>query len=711
MDSITKNFKFDISEYKRNIDPIKQYMEIVSFVRDKIKSTKDSRDVIRDYIKDNKLYYNPIVKFRERDIEGNLSMKETSLKSYLDYVKDSGNIMVPSGTVYFSPDKKLSLHSEFTVMNTENRSVHKKLAFKHKMEKDWDKFNYHYTIQRSKKIFNNSLSGAYASAGTILNNSSAHYTLTSMTRALSGIGNAVSESIIVGNRHYRDPDVMLNHIATVAKYADIDRIEKVITKYGLTIPTADEAMKYLLKSSSKYWRDLEKELIIYNLLKSLTGYERAAVIYHINLHAIRVFNEGFMRDTITRFLNYEDQHFNPAEANRIIDNASELIRNIAIYSLSDLLKGKRREDYTDSDLSIIASLILNVTDIMEGLSEIIRAFFITSVFPPNISRIKDMVREAIVLSDTDSTCATYESWPDWYFGKPVMNSQAVAISSLVLFIVSEVIDHYIKLFGVNLNISYEKAKVLAMKNEFMWDVFVNTNVSKHYFANVTIQEGNIYDFEDKKLTLEKKGVNLIAPNAYGPIRDLVDTMMISIMEDVRSAGKIELTKYLQMVRDAERMLIDKLKSGYPEIFKLEKIKDAKVYKNDVSSSPYFHHLLWNSIFADRYGEAPEPPYIAVKVPVVTDTKAKMNDFLNSIQDQQLANKFRNFLSDHGKTHIGTYRLPLIKVYEKGIPDVLNNWIDVKRVVKDNCKPLYMVLETIGYYIKPDAILIDMEDVL
>ena len=708
MSDITSNFKFSIPDYKRNIDPLKHYMETTSFIRDKIKHTKDSRSTIKEYIIAKERFNNPTVYFRQRDLDGKLSKKAESLKSYLDDVKEEGDIMVPSGTVYFSTDKKLSLHSEFTIKNTKERSVHKKLAFKYKMENAWDKFLYHNTIQKTKKIFNNSLSGAYASAGTILNNPSAHYTLTSMTRAISGIGNTLSEVLISGNRHYRNPDVMINHIAAIARYADLDRVEKTINKFKLYTPTADEAMAYLLKSSSKYWKDTSKELIIYNFLKSLTIYERAAVIYHIDLNAIKEFNDEFMRNFIKDFLDYEDMNFTENESKAIIDNASELVANISTYSLSDVLKGKKKDEYTTSDLSKLASLINNTNKTLGYFSEIIRTFFITDIFPANISRVKDMVREAIVLSDTDSTCASYEDWPDWYYGKPTMDSNAVAISSLILFITTEAMDHYIKLFGVNLNISYSKAQVLSMKNEFMWDVFVSTNVSKHYYANITIQEGNIYNFKDMHETLEKKGVNLIAPNAYGPIRELVDDMMLGIMEDVRTVGKIELTKYLNMVMDAEQMLMRKLDEGSPEIFKLEKIKDAKVYKNEPNKSPYFHHMLWNTVLSERYGEAPDPTYLAVKVPMRIKTKADMKMFLDSFVDQGLADELREFLIKHDKAYVGTFRLPLVKLYEQGIPDVFKGWIDVKRVVKDNCNALYMVLETIGYFIKEDSILSEIE---
>jgi len=706
----TEYFKFKPEEYKRDVSPLKHYMDISSFVLEKMNHTREPKASIKEYIKEKQRFSNPLVYFKQRDMDGKISKQAVGLKDYLDDVVRDKNIIVPSFTVYFPPSKKPSLHSEFMDVNTKERSVHKKLAFKYKMGKMWDKFNYHNTIQKTKKIFNNSLSGAYASAGTILNNPSSHYTLTSITRAISGIGNAVSESLIIGNRHYRNPDVMIAHLATIAQNADLTKIEYVVNKYHLATPDAPEVMNYLLRSSAKYWKDTEKELVIFNFLKSLSKYERAAVLYHIDLNAIREFNDTFMRRVIGKFLNYEDKHHDEATSNKIIDAASEMTRSISIYSLSDSLKGKvkGKGDYTKEDLSSLASLIEHTEQLLKYLGEIVNAFFITDVVPANISRIKDMVREVIVLSDTDSTCASYEDWPTWYFGKRTLDSKAISISSLILFINSEVMDHFIKLFAVNLNISYEKAQILEMKSEFMFKLFVATNVSKHYYATTDIQEGNIFDPESLHDILEKKGVNLIVPNAYGPIRKLIDDVMVGIMHDVGTLGTIELTKYLKIVLGAEQLIISKIKDASPDIFKTEKIKDGSVYKNEPAKSPFLHYLFWNDIFGSKYGKAPDPTYMAIKVPLKINTKKDMSDFIENLTDPVLRDKIKEFLKKYNKDYIGVLRLPLIKVYEHGIPPIFKDWIDIKRVVKDNCNALYIVLETIGYFIKPDEILSDRE---
>jgi len=330
-----------------------------------------------------------------------------------------------------------------------------------------------------------------------------------------------------------------------------------------------------------------------------------------------------MRNIIRDMLEYDIRIISEYEETDIdngIKDIKDWIYNFTIHILADRLKGKKRDEYTLQDKQHILAVSINLADKYIKYGDIFNTFFITNIFPVSIANVKDMVRESIVLSDTDSTCASYESWVHWYTGKEDYSSYSVGIAASVMTIVTQVVDHYIKLFGSNMNITYDRSKVLEMKNEFFWNIFVNTNVSKHYFANVSIQEGNIYNFEDKSKTLEKKGVHLIAPNAYTPIRDLAEELMVQSMDEISSGKKIELNYYINKVLEAENIIISKLQQASPDVLKLEKIKEAKSYKLEPSKSPYFHHILWENVFANTYGKAPDPTYMAIKLPTIINSK-------------------------------------------------------------------------------------------
>ena len=701
-------FKKDSKDYTNNMDPFKHYGILTSnYVSTMLNIDKEeSKKLVLSYIKENKRFNNPRVIFYERDENGNRDKKVTTLKDYIYYPKQSGDIIVPSFTVYFNPKKLKSLHAEFIESNVKRRSQHKKLAFKYKIEGDFEKASYHDTIQKSMKIFNNSLSGAYASAGTVLNNPSAHYTLTSMTRCISGIGNSLSESIIKGNRHYRNPDVMFNHIVAIVEGLDTELVKKAIHKYRLHIPTGEEVLNALSKSYTKYWKDSRKEMVILEYLNKLNGYDRAKVLYHLDLYHLKEFNPGIVRAMLKYFMEYELLDLAEVDIETIIKNAPDWIMNLAKHIFFEEVKGKKDDELDLETKKHIASFLIHISDAIVKYKDLFQAFFITNIFPVSIAYLKDMVREAIVLSDTDSTCASYGHWVEWYIGEHRFGPLAYKVSAIVMTIVTQTIDHYIKEFATNLNISYENAQVLQMKNEFTWDVFVNTNVSKHYFANVRVQEGNVYKFEDLKKHLEKKGVHLIASQAYAPIRKLAEEMMVEILWKVNNNEKLVLKDYINKVIEAEKMIIDKIKVGSPDVLKLEKIKEARAYKAEPHMSPYLHYLLWQEIFADEYGDAPDPTYMAIKVPTIINSKADMMNFINSL-DEEYKQKYLNFLKKYEKDAIKSYKLPLIITYNKGLPKILLPILDIRRVILDNCNVLYIILESIGFYKKEGQTLLDM----
>ena len=705
---VNNSFKKDKDYYNNKVDPLKDYGILSSSFISTLtgKDFETSKSLVKDYIKKNKRFKNPRVLLYERDLNGNKTKVVTTLKDYIYYPKKTGDIMVPSFTVYFSPDKLKSLHAEFIDVNVKTRSIHKKLAFKYKVEKDFDKFNYHNTLQKAMKIFNNSLSGAYASAGTVLNNPSAHYTLTSMTRCISGIGNSLSESIIRGNRHYRNPNVMLNHILAIVNGLDTELVKEVILEYKLYVPTAEDVMESLKKSYSKYWKDSYKESVIYEYLNKLNGYDRAKVLYHLDLYHIKKYNDAFARSLLGKFINYEILDLIKPDIEVILNNAPGWLMNLAKHIFFEEVKGLKDSEIPLDTKKKIASYLLNISDNIIKLKKFFHAFFITSVFPVSIAYLKDMVRETIVLSDTDSTCASYGHWVEWFQGEHKFNALSYKVSASVMTIVTQAIDHYIKDFATNLNIKYENAKVLEMKNEFTWDVFINTNVSKHYFANVRVQEGNVYEFNDLNKYLEKKGVHLIASQAYEPIRKIAEEMMTEILWKVNNNKKLDLIKYINKVLEAERLVISKIEEGSPNVLKLEKIKEAKSYKLEDYKSPYFNYLFWNDVFADEYGEAPNPTYMAIKVPTIINSEKDMKAFIDTLDDEY-RDKYLKAMKKYDKKVIKSYRLPLIITYNKGLPKILKPILDTRRAILDNCNVLYIILESIGFYVKENLTLLDM----
>ena len=254
-----------------------------------------------------------------------------------------------------------------------------------------------------------------------------------------------------------------------------------------------------------------------------------------------------------------------------------------------------------------------------------------------------------------------------------------------------------------MNIDPSRVETLKMKNEFYWNIFVPTNVSKHYFANTCIQEGNVYREPD----LELKGVHLIGSAVDQTYVKEIHKMIKEINLKLSTDGKLSIYPYIEKLANMERSIIDKIKSGSIDVYSKANIKDPSSYKQSEEESAYWYHLLWENVFSAKYGSPGKPPYMVARIPLTLDSNKKLEEFLANIKDDSIKFKLGSFLLKSNKKSLGTFRPPVLIAGAKGIPEEFTPYIDINRVVQDNLKSGYMVLEALGFYKKDDRLIIDM----
>ena len=701
-------FKNDINSYRTELKPTLEYIKQVgTFVAKELGITKiEGMRKVKDSLKDFKVR-NPLVKFRRRQENGDTIEDHLSLTDYIKDSIDNKEVLVPSFTSYFNPEVKKSLHSEFLNINVKLRKSDKHNEFKYKQLGNADLSKYYNIMQKVRKVANNSLSGAYASKSTILNNPSAHYTLTSITRSVASIGNAVSESIVAGNKHFRSPDIVLNYIISVITTIDMIKVGICCRKFNLYLPTPVDTLDCLLFSSRNYWTDPEAEQMILDRLTVMDGYERAAICYVNDLFHMKKFNNDLVKEMIDNLSNKVT--YGSLDPLRDLNIAPEGINILTNHIWMEEIKGMSVGDYsglkeTHPELLLgLGSTTRNILLTLEKYRLVFKSFFTTEIMPISIAYIRDLLRDCIVLSDTDSTCGSYDKWVEWYFGEVIYTPQSFAVSAAVMTINTQVMDHHLKTFSRNMNVPVDKSELIKMKNEFTWSVFTPSNVSKHYDAFVIIQEGNVYKKPDREL----KGVHYIASSVEQSVVVRGKQMIDDINTKISNGELIELSKYVTLAADIERELIDKIKRGDPSIFKRDKIKNEKSYKQSKEKSTYFHHLLWKEVFETKYGESGDPIYLTVKVPTVINSKKDMTDYLDNLEDTDLRDRLKACMARYGKEIISTFRPPAVIVNDSGLPEEIVKAIDIKRIVFDNMNMIYLKLETIGFYRKFNRMVSEM----
>lgn len=704
MDRYENIFKKPADKYVGAIIPHSEYiLQASKYISIELGiSQSEAIKHIKQVLKEKSII-NPDVRYFHREDNGDTVIKETTLTDYLKDVVDSKQILAPSFTAYDHPSVKKSLHSEFLGINVKLRAQDKQQAFQYKQQGDKEKEGFYDTMQKVRKIFNNSLSGAYGSPSTILYNQSAHYTLTSVTRSVASIGNAVSESIIAGNKLFRSPEVVINYITAVVTNVKMLAVEYCIRRFNLHVPTPEEVMEMIMYSARYYWEDPVMEEEILNYIRKLSDPQRVVVMYLNDLWHLKKYNEVFVKEMLT---NLSRRKVNITEDIKYLKNAPEGIDIVARIICSEDIKGMK-VDYKalegTTTINALCSTAKYLLDQLNIYKPLIRTFFASDILPTGIAYVKDMMRDAIVLSDTDSTCGSYDKWVEWYYGETRFSPEAVALSSAVMLINTQAIDHNLKIFAKNMNVPDEDSDLLKMKNEFFWPVFITANVSKHYYADTTIQEGNIF----KEPSLELKGVHLIASAANQKIVAKVHGMLKEINATVTNNEKLSIVKYITAVADMEREIIDMIKNDNIEVYTSAKIKPESAYKQDRTTSPYNKHLLWEEVFADKYGSPGDPMYMAIKVPLILDNARKTKEFINSIEDEDIKNRLNSFMAKYGKDRLATMVIPTSIAVNKGIPVEFKEVINIHNVVTNNLKVGYIMLESIGFFAKKDRMVCEL----
>ena len=496
------------------ISMVNDYIKDCTYIVSKANNITPERAVkivkkIIDKCSEDKTIQNPMINYYGKDQYGDRIEKSIKASKYFDKVIESGDIIVPSGTVYKDHKKKLSILADSTGKRVKARGILKKEAFLAEAKGDLSEYVLKETLQKAVKTKNNGFTGMYDNPHNPFYCPSNHSSLTSTTASVTSIGNSIGESMTAGNRIYTKPEVPINHIASLMTNTNLELVQQVIDKYDLYLPTVDDCMYIILKSTRFYWHSTEEEIKIRSVLDLLTGMERAVFCYVNDFYYLRYFNDKLVRKIFKDTLGVKENLVSDPKA-EMADTPEdvEILAKVICYDVMFDHATKKeivsmKDELYPENKDKIASTAYNVKKQLSEYDDLIRAFFLTDNLPINIADIKMVVRGCTVLSDTDSTCSTYQDWVLWYFrrGTPLFTSEEIGLSSFVLLMMSRTLAHSLELFSKRMNIKAPYTRLLAMKNEFYWKIMVYMNKTKHYYADTAIREGNVFG----KTKLELKG--------------------------------------------------------------------------------------------------------------------------------------------------------------------------------------------------------------
>lgn len=705
-------FVKDVSYYTRHLDPIEDYKKQTVFFVSKMKdlSEDEAYKRIATLFKEKQVSFtDPEVTFHRRGDNGDKVIDTSSLTQYLKENRDNNLIQVPTLTTYLPDKTKKSLLVDFVNESKYRRSLSKKAAAKAKNEGKTLEYIDKNNEQARLKIYVNALSGTFGAKGTVFSNPSAHSTLTSITRIETSITNALNEKILSGNRHYYNYKIALNNINFLAFIAKDSNITEVMEKFNLHYPTSEEVLDVVMRSTNFYWPGDPKLKGIKNYLDKCTKEELASIAYTSDFYHIRKLNEDFVRTFFSKIIR-KKRNTNHENAVEKLSNVPEAILTFAMRMFLDEVKGLGlgKDDFEKNfSLQLVSDLYeatLNIEKTLVEYKDFFQCFFRTQDMPVSIANIKDMQRRDVVLSDTDSTMYSCDEWVTWWFyGDFKFAPEGESLSAALGFIIANAVKHLLAQYSANMGVDTSKIFKMEMKPEFVFPVFVQSPVSKHYFTCISVKEGSVFPKPDYEI----KGVHL--KNSALPTSIMTEThkKMEYILNTILDNKKISLRKEVAELAFLEQSLKKNIIEGTEVYFKQVTVKEEEAYKDVWNKSPTFHYVLWQTVFAPKYGDSTPPPFKAFSLPLTLNNKSSTKKWLDDIEDRALAERLSKFLIDTNKVAIGTLAISTDIIREIGIPKEILLVLDVKKIILNLTLSRRIIIDSLGFTPKTDMLIKDM----
>lgn len=610
---------------------------------------------------------------------GDREVKVIPISSVLKHVQDKNYHFSPSMIGYVNSDEEECVNAIGTRQFIANRKFYKdKRQEQTKGSELYGKFN---ELQNAFKIFNNAQSGAMSSEGTPINNKTGHTSLTSSTRCLTSTANLINEQFIAGNRFYNTPENTLQSIMARLRVTNLEAVEKVMTKWNMHVPTVDEVMECVTVCSRRYWSSDSTMRYIRAFMETLNGTELASILYTLDLVSMFRYNRALISGMFDDYIKIPE--FVEGKEAAKPDNGDRY--TLCVSKLPPKSSKDEINQLADYHLSIESKYY-----------DLFRVFFKSKIPPSALFDVTSSVRDCVLTSDTDSSIYTVDEMIDTYTDN---KEKGVALNGVLTYFVRMIsVDQHAQL-SANMNVSQANINLLNMKNEYYFGAYITTPMSKHYYATQLMIEGVALD----KAGLEIKGVHLKNSKMSADIKDKAQDLMKAALDAIEDKQLMDAADVLHSIGEMERNVMTDLQNGKWSWLSRESVKNKAVYKNP-DSQIYLYHEMWETVFADKYGPAPELPYTAVKMSVDLKSKTKLNAYIESIEDNFIRERMRSFMESKNKTDLTNLYVPMERLQNLGdIPSEFKQAIDMRTVIKQNFKSVYAVLESTGLYFMNDSI--------
>lgn len=654
-----------------------------------------------------------IRKYVETTVRSNIhrpKLKQIAYPSYGDANLDhrdlldhtyaiAGRIVTPSGSVYKPPNETLSILKEKVTENIKRRKIIKKVMLDAKARGDEITEQRAHYQQANVKINNNSISGAMGSPFNCLYDVSGYNAITSTARHAIMCGYSHVERLIMGNNFFPDMNHVHNFvISIVGSMPSIEVLANCVNKHKLYIPTIDDVVNYLSHGMQyhMYINTVKDQLIA--LITSLTKAERVFVFYALCLKNIIHYNDAYFRDFFARFFDSNVVVTDDIKPTDIFKINGDLLATVTALNAElildpvqnpDSLSASELVDIMPEAVRKLVAISQHMNRCLDDIGDILELFVRVDMDTPDALAHPAMVRNTVIVSDTDSVIFTTQSWVEWYLGQLDFTKGAYEISAFIVLMITLSLEHVFARLSVGFGMHKDDIGKISMKNEFLYPLMLSTPSAKHYVGKITIQEGKIL----KKPQLDIKGVGLRGSALSKETNDATEAFANWFLNKVEKDKSITASECIFKVLEHEGRVYKSLMDGECRFLKTLPVKDKGEYTGEPADSNYFYYMLWQDVFAPDFGPfvIPNKGYV---VPIIGKGKALQDEtYLRGLEqkNKKLFDRLMKFVEANKRKITSIVVPPSVTL----VPEVIRPLINTQKIIYTNSTPFYLLLSSLG----------------
>ena len=617
---------------------------------------------------------------------GQTDIVQSDLYKFLRGVKDK--VVAPNGGVYLTTTEHPSPVSEFLNYKKKERSSYKKKQLKALANAEYVAAKRFWYVQATIKISMNSLPGAYASEYSIFYDKCAYNTITSTGRAMVRRSSTTTEQFLGGQFAWWSEEELINYIlVNLTCSPGKDAINKVMEKYHMAHISCEELYSYYKYHFSKYTKQMDYPRVR-ELIGTLHQHHVDFLFYYCNFRNIIMHNDTAFHPLIDHLLDassYPEMEGTVEDVQKFSDNIKILVAVAFTKALGGFSVDKICEEHKEY-LPKLIGICTEIQKRLDDMEDLFTVFCNTDCDIPNIKyRGQFSKRNTVVLQDTDSSMFTTKAWADWYHRKEkfFVDEESLAMNALCVYWLSNIVAHVMYRFSVKLGVTDPYMRTLNFKNEFLYPVFMLTNVKKTYASIVKVQEGSILN----PPKIEIKGQTLRGSSKSSEVNEFIEQLLVEHILKPASQGQISAYDLIATMIRFENSMKRSLLSGEITYLNTESLKYDRDYKN-IDQPILQGYRFWEDLLSKKYGSITRPAKV-IAFPCIRPSPQYLTE-LNK-KHPRFCKKLEEWIKSHKKYPT---RIAINPALEK-VPEEIIGLIDVKHLIDLNIRPAYAILNQLN----------------